>query len=36
MTKFAATANLEVDSQQKRVASLDIGGPLIDGRWPGA
>ena len=31
MTKFAATANVEADSQQKRVASFDIGGPLIEG-----
>jgi outer membrane receptor protein involved in Fe transport len=28
MTKFAATANLEADNQQKRIVSVDVGGPL--------
>jgi outer membrane receptor protein involved in Fe transport len=28
MTKFAATANVEADSQQKRVVTIDVGGPL--------
>src|SRR6202161_1627748 len=28
LTKFAAEANLEFDTQQKRRASLDIGGPI--------
>jgi outer membrane receptor protein involved in Fe transport len=28
LTKFAAEANLEFDSQQKRRASFDIGGPI--------
>jgi outer membrane receptor protein involved in Fe transport len=30
MTTFAATASLEVDTHQKRIASLDLGGPLIE------
>ena len=28
LTKFAAEANLEFDTQQKRRASLDVGGPI--------
>jgi len=28
MTTFATTFNLEVDSQQKRIAGFDVGGPL--------
>ena len=28
MTKFAATASVEGDSQQKRVVTIDVGGPL--------
>ena len=28
MTNFAAEASLEFDTQQKRIASLDIGGPI--------
>ena len=31
MTKFALTADIEADSQQKRVAVFDVGGPLMDG-----
>jgi len=31
MTKFAATADIEADSQQKRVVVIDVGGPLRDG-----
>jgi outer membrane receptor protein involved in Fe transport len=30
MTTFAATASLEADTHQKRIASLDLGGPLIE------
>jgi outer membrane receptor protein involved in Fe transport len=30
MTAFAATASLEADTHQKRIASLDLGGPLIE------
>ena len=30
MTTFAATASLEADTHQKRIASLDVGGPLIE------
>jgi outer membrane receptor protein involved in Fe transport len=28
MTKFAAIVNIEADSQQKRIATIDVGGPL--------
>ena len=28
LTKFAADASLELDSQQKRIVSFDVGGPL--------
>jgi len=28
LTKFAAEASVEVDSQQKRILSLDVGGPI--------
>ena len=31
LTKFSAIASLEGDSQQKRVASIDVGGPLMEG-----
>ena len=30
MTTFAATASLEADTHQKRIATLDLGGPLIE------
>jgi len=30
MTTFAATASFEADTHQKRIANLDLGGPLIE------